>query len=157
MATGSELRAVRVTRGLTYRRAAALLGVSLSTLQRWEQADTISGDAVERLRNAGYQDVTSKGATYQVGRIVAIAEAMSAWERTRPDLTTVGTPAERLANAIHMIRQPANHELYETVEPTLTQIMRRIPPELPPQMTPELESAYWLGYYHQRAEPVETP
>ncbi|HZU77111.1 MAG TPA: helix-turn-helix transcriptional regulator [Dehalococcoidia bacterium] len=34
--TGPEFRARRVALGLSYRRAAAALGVSLSTIYRWE-------------------------------------------------------------------------------------------------------------------------
>lgn len=152
MATGAEFRQARLDRGIPYRHAATVLGVSLSTVQRWEQADTVSDDAVATLRDWGPENGTLSHVGYQIGRLMRIAESMSLHPEINPGLTTVGSPLERVGKATAILHLPKNAEARERWDDTITEIMRLIPQQLPEAMLNEMEGSYWIGYYHQRAD-----
>jgi len=150
MATADEFRAARHAAGLSVRKAAEYLGVSPSTIQRWEAAGAVDDTAVSKLR--AYWDASPDGhpGMYHLGRLLAQVEAVDRSRMLRRHLDHLqGTPARTLSLALTAVARA--RPLETAAEASIEAIAALIPAELPAHFVPEMEGPMWLGYYHERA------
>ncbi len=168
--TGKEFREARVAARLSMREAAKTLGVSLSTIYRWQMGEArIPADAAAHILTlAG--DPSTLGArlthevAYAVGQFAALSElAMGRALRPQEFVVLLGDPGSgvgALANAIHAQGEAGWRKHYE---PAITEALGEIA-AFPPHFNSEAQGAFWLGYYackrDQRTSgqtPTDTP
>lgn len=135
--SGDEFRAARLAAGLSYRNAARRLGVSPSTIYRWEQDGTPSDITF----GASARNPTG----YALGQLLAVAE--HALGRRLPERLYQPTSVARMISdtATYILGKPAIQDLAGQIS------LRINAADLLEPWSPEIESAMWLGYYHQCA------
>lgn len=143
--TGAEFKVARIAAGLSYRLAAEALGVALSTIQRWEAAEEVpaaASAALAALTTASRPPDTA----YVLGRVVCALERR--YGRSFPNgiwTTIEARPALGLAQALRLTGAPRR-------DPAIGELLALLPPELPERGTAVFMAAFWIGYWHQRAE-----
>lgn len=149
--TGAEFSEARRQARLSYRRLAGALGVSVGALQHWETLDQVPDGMAGRIRALGYTPDQLTGIAEAVGRLTAIAERVLG----RPVTPAVrralaGQPLHGIALLMRqvMAQPPARREPYNR---RIGAIMERIPATLPDVSTLAQQTAYELGYWHERS------
>jgi transcriptional regulator with XRE-family HTH domain len=147
--TGGEFREARIAAGLSYRQAAAYLGVSLRTIQLWETRDTVP-DRATAITNATQVPGSASTIMYQLGRLVAVVE--HATGKPVP-LTTQrymeGNPRIGLGMLLSLYHR-LPHDA-RTHDDRIMEIVDVVPPDLPSATSAEERGSFQLGYYHERA------
>lgn len=149
--TGEEFKAARIRAGLSYRLAAEALGVSLSTVQRYEQSEEVPVAASGHIRSVLERRQEPDAVASALGHLFALLEVahgrplpQSAW------ITVQAKPALAVNQAISLVRskRPAQ---YRELEDAITATMAAIP-AFPAQLTEEGMATFWLGFYHEKGD-----
>lgn len=145
--TGAEFREARIAAGLSYRQAAAILGVSLRTIQLWEEKDTVP----DRATAIGQPPEQHTGTHYTLGQLAAVVETatgeplpltLTRYMENNPHIG-LGT----LMRLYHRLPPDVRREYDERV----MDLMEKLPATLPTWANVTQAGEYQLGYYHERA------
>jgi transcriptional regulator with XRE-family HTH domain len=149
---GDEFRALRAAAGLSVRGAAKRLGVSPSTIQRWQMGQVvIPSDCADRMRQSAGSPSVEQARARTLGRLTAVLS----WVRhgyVPQEMKThvsAGT-AKGIGELMDGLREEAP-ERYAAVELEIEDLFASID-EYPTFLTPEQTAEFWLGYYQRRKD-----
>ena len=154
---GGEFREARLRAGLSIRYTAQQVGVSPSTVVRWEATDAdVTSTAADWIRGQAGARPDLHTISYALGRVLRCCAEV--WEQTGeslPDELAQGfpvRPADHLGPLLARARARSPRH-YALVEDEIEAHLRRIPPDgVPEQLAVQDEGAIWLGYYHRGAD-----
>lgn len=143
--TGTEFRRARTAAGLSHRKAAETLGVSLSTIQRWEADDApIPSAAAEQIaslaaKQAGDPSVTA----YILGRLYAVIESVLGLHEAA---YRSASQQPGIAYGPLLAKLAGSGDVAAEVDQLVGQIAA-----FPRLLNMPEQGAWALGYYHRRA------
>lgn len=148
--TGAEFAAARRESRLSYRRLADALGVSVGALRHWETLDHVPEHVAREVLAIACTPEQLTEIAEAIGRLTAVCEHVLG-RTVRPALrqTLASKPLHGIALLMRQVMaQPASRR--EPYSRRISAIMGRIPPTLPDVNTLAQQTAYELGYWHER-------
>jgi DNA-binding XRE family transcriptional regulator len=140
--TGAEFKQARLRAGLSYRRAAALLGVSLRTIQLWEERATVP-DRATAIEHIGEES----DIPYVMGRIAALVERAIGYQLPRTAwLYASVNPQVGLGTLMRLYHRPGVDR--SGTEDRVMDLMQLLPAELPAVRAGD--GRFALGYYQEK-------
>lgn len=146
--TGAEFRAERLRLGYSVRRGAAALGISTSTLQRYERLAEVPSYAAASLRALADTPTSERAerAFYDLGHLAALVEEAIG----RRLQTHVVSPRVAVGYLLGLY-EGADPQRRAAVDETVGHLVAAIPLDLPGASEYYYRSCYHLGYYQHRA------
>ncbi len=148
--TGTEFQQARQRAGLSYRRAADRLGVSVGAVQHWERSERVPEQA-ERIRDLVMTASELEAVMETIGRLTTVCERVlgkPVAPGLRQQLTT--QPLVGIGALMRLVMTPAQADRRAKHDERITELMTLIPTDLPRQVPLAAQGAYELGYYHER-------